>query len=120
MSTENDLIYVFENSLYFFFPFPVGLVNVTWQLSVAVFMDATCDGITGTVFLSLPQMSQSLKVPIKLSQGLQKVSLPVMRFTEKDEIKPWWPNGYGKPNLYALKVKKPVIRRAMLLMTTSQ
>lgn len=102
------------------FSFPVGLVNVTWQLSVAVFMDATCDGITGTVYLSLPQMSQSLKVPIKLSQGLQKVSLPVMRFTEKDEIKPWWPNGYGKPNLYALKVKKPVIRRAMLLMTTSQ
>ena len=82
-------------------------------------MDATCDGITGAIYLSLPQMSQSLKVPIKLSQGLQKVSLPVMRFTEKDKIKLWWPSGYGKPNLYALKVKKPVIRRAMLLRTTS-
>ena len=70
-------------------------------------MDATCDGIKGSIYLSLPQTSQSQKVPIKLSQGLQKVSLPVMTFTEKDEIKPWWPHGYGKPNLYALKVKKP-------------
>ena len=78
-------------------------------------MDATCDGITGTIYLSLPQISQSQKVPIKLSQGLQKVSLPVMTFTEKDEIKPWWPHGYGKPNLYALKVKMHVIRRAMFL-----
>ena len=78
-------------------------------------MDATCDGITGSIYLSLPQTSQSQKVPIKLSQGLQKVSLPVMTFTEKDEIKPWWPNGYGKPNLYALKVKKPVIWGAMFL-----
>lgn len=82
-----------------------GSVNVTWQLSVAVFIDAAEDGVTGTLLLSLPQMSHSQKLPIKLSRGLQKVSLPVMSFTSKDDVKPWWPRGYGKPNLYTVKVK---------------
>ncbi|XP_020629469.1 beta-mannosidase-like isoform X2 [Orbicella faveolata] len=81
-----------------------GSVNVTWQLLVTTFIDAAEDGVTGTLLLSLPQMSRSQKLPIKLSQGLQKVSLPVMSFTEKDCVKPWWPQGYGKPNLYTVKV----------------
>ncbi|KAL9972744.1 hypothetical protein ACROYT_G019109 [Oculina patagonica] len=81
-----------------------GSVNVTWQLSVAVFIDAAEDGVTGTLLLSLPQMSRSQKLPIKLSHGLKKVSLPVMSFTSKDDVKPWWPQGYGKPNLYTVKV----------------
>lgn len=71
---------------------------------MAAFIDAAEDGVTGTLHLSLPQMSRSQNIPIKLSQGLQKVSLPVMSFTSKDEVKPWWPRGYGKPNLYTLKV----------------
>lgn len=79
-------------------------MNVTWQLLVTTFIDAAEDGVSGTLLLSLPQMSRSQKLPIKLSQGLQKVSLPVMSFTEKDGVKPWWPQGYGKPNLYTVKV----------------
>lgn len=71
---------------------------------MTVFIDAANDGVTGTILLSLPQKSHSQKHSIKLSQGLQKVSLPVMSFTEKDDIKTWWPRGYGKPNLYAVKV----------------
>jgi len=81
-----------------------GSGDVTWQLSVTTFIDAAEDGVTGNLLLSLPQMSRSQKLPIKLSQGLQKVSLPVMSFTEEDCIKPWWPQGYGKPNLYTVKV----------------
>ena len=71
---------------------------------MAVFVDAAEDGVTGTLLLSLPQMSRSQKLPIKLSQGWQKISLPVMSFTTKDNVKPWWPKGYGKPNLYTVKV----------------
>lgn len=81
-------------------------MNATWQLLVATFIDAAEDGVTGTLLLSLPQLSRSQKLPIKLSQGLQKVSLPVMSFTEEDGVKPWWPQGYGKPNLYTVKVTK--------------
>ena len=81
-----------------------GSANITWQLLVTTFIDAAEDGVTGTLLLSLPQTSRSQKLPIKLSQGLQKVSLPVMSFTEEDCVKPWWPQGYGKPNLYTVKV----------------
>ena len=81
-----------------------GSANITWQLLVTTFIDAAEDGVTGTLLLSLPQMSRSQKLPIKLSQGLQKVSLPGMSFTEEDCVKPWWPQGYGKPNLYTVKV----------------
>jgi len=81
-------------------------MNATWQLLVATFIDAAEDGVIGTLLLSLPQLSRSQKLPIKLSQGLQKVSLPVMSFTEEDGVKPWWPQGYGKPNLYTVKVTK--------------
>ncbi|KAJ7385973.1 hypothetical protein OS493_012305 [Desmophyllum pertusum] len=81
-----------------------GSINITWQLSVTAFIDAAEDGVTGTLLLSLPQMSRSQKLPIKLRQGLQKVSLPVMSFTGKDDVKLWWPRGYGKPYLYTVKV----------------
>lgn len=81
-----------------------GSINITWQLSVTAFIDAAEDGVTGTLLLSLPQMSRSQKLPIKLQRGLQKVSLPVLSFTGKDDVKLWWPRGYGKPYLYTVKV----------------
>lgn len=81
-----------------------GSANITWQLSVALFVDSAEDGVTGTIVLSLPQLSRSQKLVIKLSQGIQKISFPEMLFTEKDNIRPWWPQGYGKPNLYTVKV----------------
>lgn len=81
-----------------------GSANITWQISVALFVDSAEDGVTGTIVLSLPQLSRSQKLVIKLSQGIQKISFPEMLFTEKDNIRPWWPQGYGKPNLYTVKV----------------
>ena len=71
---------------------------------MAVFLDAACDGVSGFLDLSLPQLGHSLKLALKLFQGLQKVKVPVMKFSEKDDVKPWWPQGYGKQNLYAVKV----------------
>ncbi|XP_068702128.1 beta-mannosidase-like [Montipora foliosa] len=82
----------------------VNSVNVTWQLSVAVFIDAASDGVPGTLNLNLPQLARSLKFALKLSQGLQRVSLPVMTFSKKDDVKAWWPRGYGKQSLYTVKV----------------
>ena len=94
---------------YWYF-FSVSSVNVTWQLSVTVYLDAAYEGVIGTLLLSIPQMSRSQKVSIKLSKGLQNVSFSVMSFTEKDDIKPWWPHGYGKPNLYTAKVKYSLVK----------
>ena len=81
-----------------------GSTNITWELSVTLFMDSAEDGVTGTIIFSLPQLSRSQKLVIKLSHGIHKISFPEMLFTEKDDIKPWWPQGYGKPNLYTVKV----------------
>ena len=77
---------------------------MSWQLSVTAFIDSAYKGVIGNIHLSLPQMSRTLELPIKLSQGLQRVNLPVMTFTPKDDVKPWWPQGYGQPNLYTFKV----------------
>ena len=71
---------------------------------MTVFIDVADEGVSGTIHLSLPQLAHSEKVVLKLSQGLQRVNLPVMTFSEKDDVKPWWPQGYGEQNLYAIKV----------------
>lgn len=78
---------------------------------MTAFLDAAYDGVIGSIHLRLPQMSHYKELRVKLSQGLQRVSLPVMSFTEKDDIKPWWPQGYGKPNLYAVEVTYSAIQK---------
>lgn len=102
--THNDLVNPVPSPNEYLFFVSVGSVNVTWQLSVAVFIDAACDGVSGFLDLSLPQLGYSLKLALKLPQGLQKVKVPVMKFSEKDDVKLWWPRGYGKQNLYVIEV----------------
>ncbi|XP_015764921.1 PREDICTED: beta-mannosidase-like [Acropora digitifera] len=78
--------------------------NVTWELSVEAFVHAANDLVPGSLSISLPELSRSLKFALKLSKGMHRVSFPVMTFSKKDGVKEWWPHGYGKQNLYALKV----------------
>lgn len=76
---------------------------------MSVFLEAATDGVHGTVFLGLPELSISKEIPVtSLKKGQQKVVLPALNFTEKDEIKAWWPRGYGSQTLYTVKVQKIV------------
>lgn len=68
------------------------------------FVHAANDWVPGSFSISLPELSRSLKFALKLSKGMHRVSFPVMTFSKKDGVKEWWPHGYGKQNLYALKV----------------
>ena len=68
------------------------------------FVHAANDWVPGSLSISLPELSRSLKFALKLSKGMHRVSFPVMTFSKKDGVKEWWPHGYGKQNLYALKV----------------
>ncbi|KAK2563424.1 Beta-mannosidase, partial [Acropora cervicornis] len=85
-------------------PTKVTSENITWELSVEAFVHAANDWVPGSLSISLPELSRSLKFALKLSKGMQRVSFPVMTFSKKDGVKEWWPQGYGKQNLYALKV----------------
>ena len=69
-----------------------------------VFIDAAENGVTGTLVLSLPRLSRTEKLPVKLSLGLQEISFPKLSFTEEDNVLVWWPQGYGKQNLYTVEV----------------
>ena len=68
------------------------------------FVYAANDWVSGSLSISLPELSRSIKFALKLSKGKQRVSFPVMTFSKKDGVKEWWPQGYGKQSLYALKV----------------
>lgn len=68
------------------------------------FIDVADDWVPGSLYISLPELSHSLKFALKLSKGMQRVTFPVMTFSKKDGVKAWWPRGYGKQSLYALKV----------------
>ena len=84
---------------------------------MTIFIDAAVDGVPGTIQLSLPQLARSEKFVLKLSQGLQRVNVPVMTFSAKDDVKPWWPQGYGEQNLYAIKVYHSLTKINLFLLS---
>ena len=79
--------------------------DFTWQLAVSVFLDAASATTHGNIHVSLPELSVSEAIPVEsLDKGEQKMNLPLLNFTKKDDIQEWWPSGYGKQSLYTVKV----------------
>ena len=42
---------------------------------------------------------------VSISKGFQKIVLPSILF-DRNQIKLWWPRGYGKQQLYQIQVKR--------------
>ena len=87
------------------FSFLVSQEKEQWKLNLGVFVDSTSDGLTSSLSVLIKQLGMLKQYHISLSKGYQKVLLPPITI-DTDQIKLWWPRGYGNQQLYQIQVRK--------------
>lgn len=73
--------------------------GANWEVEVKTEIESFSES-EGTITLEVANKKEDIKIALKQGIGLYstKISIP------EDSVELWWPNGYGKPHIYPMKI----------------